>query len=129
MILIRVVLVPFWRQAPPADFRRWFRAHSPSIRNLMLPLGLGAAASSAASAATTRPVSPAAVAAAVCTAGVVGVTATVNEPANARFVAENGLSDEETRELLARWARWHDVRVGLGVVGAVAAALVAAGRG
>jgi hypothetical protein len=50
MVLIRVVLVPFWRGASPADFRDWFAAHSGRIRSLMVPLGVGAAVAGTASA-------------------------------------------------------------------------------
>ena len=42
MVLIEVVLVPFWRGAPAADFREWFAAHSGRVRALMAPLGAGA---------------------------------------------------------------------------------------
>ena len=49
------------------------------------------------------------------------VTLAVNEPANRRFV-DGTLDDDGTTALLARWRRWHDVRVALGLVGATAAA-------
>ena len=64
----------------------------------------------------------AAVAAAAATAGVIAITVTINEPANSQFTA-GALSDCETRDLLDKWARWHHLRVGLGVVAAAAAAL------
>ncbi len=32
MLFIEVVLLPFWRGMPPADFRRWFAAHADRIR-------------------------------------------------------------------------------------------------
>jgi hypothetical protein len=64
----------------------------------------------------------AAVAAAAATAGVIAITVTINEPANSQFTAW-ALSDCETRDLLDKWARWHHLRVGLGVVAAAAAAL------
>jgi hypothetical protein len=130
MVLIKVVLVPFWRGAPPADFRDWFAAHSGRIRALMVPLGAGAGVVGAASAVVQlvqgrRESAPASVAAAGATAGVVAITVTVNEPANHRFVG-GALTDSETAELLGRWARWHDVRVVLGLAAAVAAALALA---
>ncbi|HEX2102478.1 MAG TPA: anthrone oxygenase family protein [Solirubrobacteraceae bacterium] len=126
MVLIRILLVPFWRGAPPAEFRDWFAAHSGRIRALMLPLGAGAGVAAAASAVAevveSRGSAPAAAAAAGATAGVVAITITVNEPANSRFTG-GGLTDDETAELLGRWARWHDVRVVLGLAGTLAAAL------
>jgi uncharacterized membrane protein len=131
MVLIEVVLVPFWRAAPPAEFREWFTAHSGRIRALMVPLGVGAGLASAASAVaqvTARDRSgPAAVVAAGATVGVLAITVTVNEPANDRFVAGE-LTGPETTELLNRWARWHHVRVVLGLVAAGAATLALAER-
>ena len=130
MVLIQVVLVPFWRGIPPAEFRQWFTAHAERIRRLMIPLGAGALAVSVASAAThligRRPQSGPAVAAAVATGGVIGITLTVNEPANHRFTA-GSLTDAETRDLLGTWTRWHHVRVALGLAAAAAAARAVAG--
>ena len=122
---MRVVLLPFWRGAPPAEFRAWFAEHSERIRALMLPLG-GAAAATAVGATATRALNGedarASSVAAVGAVGVVAVTVTVNEPANREFTSEH-LGDEETATLLARWARWHDVRVALGLIAAAAAVL------
>jgi anthrone oxygenase-like protein len=125
MVVIEVVLLPFWRGSPPADFRRWFAAHVGRIRALMVPLGAAAGAACAASAAAQwvegRRTVPAAMAAAAATAGVIAITVTVNEPANHRFTGGT-LTDTETTDLLTTWARWHHVRVLLGVVATVAAA-------
>jgi hypothetical protein len=124
MLLIEVVLVPFWRGASAADFRGWFAEHSGRIRNLMIPLGAGAAIVGAASAGAHlvdgRRSARASVAAALATVGVIGITVTVNEPANHQFTAGT-LTDSETTALLTRWARWHHVRVLLGPAAAVAA--------
>ncbi len=131
MVLIEVLLVPFWRGVPPAEFRRWFAAYSDRIRALMVPLGAGAGvvagASAVASVVQRRPGAPASVVAAGATAGVVAITVTVNEPANHRF-AGDALTDGETVELLDRWARWHDARVVLGLAATVAAASALARR-
>jgi hypothetical protein len=137
MVLIEVVLVPFWRGTSPAEFRRWFTTHSDRIRTLMGPLGAGAALLSAASAATDvvggrRPPAPSLISAAA-TASVVGITLTVNEPANHRFTG-GALSDPETSDLLRTWDRAHRVRVALGVLATVTATVAAtrtdqAGRG
>ena len=124
MVVIGAVLVPFWRAAPPSEFRRWFTAHAPRIRFVMVPLGLGASVLNAASAAVQlaghHRHGRASAAAAAATVGVVAITVAVNEPMNARFV-EEPLTDDETRDLLRRCARWHHVRVGLGLVATVAA--------
>jgi anthrone oxygenase-like protein len=131
MVLIEVVLVPFWRGAPPADFHAWFAAHSGRIRALMGRLGAGAgvvaAASAVAHVAAGSKAAPASVAAAGATAGVVGITVAVNGPANHRFTTD-ALTDSETAELLGRWARWHHARVILGLAATVAAALTLAQR-
>ena len=129
MVLIEVVLVPFWRGEPPADFRKWFGAHSGHLRTLMAPLGAGAGLVATASAVThvtaRSKAAPASVAAAGGTAGVIGITLAINGPANRRFTA-GGLTDAETVELLGRWARWHHARVALGLAATVAAALALA---
>ncbi len=131
MVLIEVLLVPFWRGVPPAEFRRWFAAYSDRIRALMVPLGAGAGvvagASAVANVVQRRPGASASVVAAGATAGVVAITVTVNEPANHRF-AGGALTDSETQELLDRWARWHDARVVLGLAATVAAAVALARR-
>ena len=124
MLFLRVVLLPFWQELPPGEFRAWFAKHAPRIRGLMVPLGVGSAAASVGAAATqavnrgdARPSSAAAAGA----VAVVAVTVGVNEPANEKFVS-GGLDDDATVRLLARWARWHDVRVALGLLSAAAAA-------
>jgi hypothetical protein len=123
MLFLRIVLLPFWRGARPAEFRTWFATHAGRIRALMLPLGAASAAASV-GATAARLVdgadARASSVAAVGAVGVVGITVTVNEPANRKFASED-LSDDETARLLARWARWHDVRVVLGLIAAAAA--------
>jgi len=131
MVFIEVVLLPFWRDASPAEFRAWFTAHASRIRALMVPLG-AVAGMLAVSSATAQVVrghrrSSASVAAAAATAGVIAITVTVNEPANHQFVGGT-LTDDQTTDLLRRWARWHHVRVVLGVVATVAAASALHGR-
>ena len=124
MILIEVVLLPFWRGVPPEHFRTWFATYSDRIRTLMLPLGVGAAAVNAASAVAQSargPQAGAASVAAAAAAGVVAITITVNEPMNHRFAGEH-LTDAETASLLERWARWHHFRVALGVLATLGAA-------
>jgi hypothetical protein len=124
MILIDVVLLPFWRGVPPEQFRTWFAGHSNRIRTVMIPLGAAAAAANAASAVVQTAKGPragAASMAAAAAAGVIAITITVNEPMNHQFTAGN-LTDAETTNLLNRWARWHRVRVGLGVLATLGAA-------
>ena len=125
MVLIQVLLVPFWRGIPPADFRRWFGAHAYRIRAVMIPLGVGAGVAGAVSTSAdlTRHgrTSPVSVTATAATLGVIAITVAVSEPANHRFTS-GALTDDETRDLLQTWARWHHVRVVLGLAATVAAA-------
>ncbi len=125
MILIDVVLLPFWRGVPPEQFRTWFAGHSDRIRTVMIPLGAGAAAANAASAVVQMAKGPragaASMAAAAAAAGVVAITITVNEPMNHRLTAGQ-LTDAETATLLERWARWHRLRVALGVLATLCSA-------
>jgi hypothetical protein len=124
MLLIAVAVAPFWHQLPPAEFRAWFAANAHRIGALMIPLGLAAALTSVAAllvgfgTAGRRGWLALAVAGAV---GVAVVTLLVNEPANRLFATPGALADDETSALLARWIMWHRVRVGLGVIGFVAA--------
>ncbi|WP_448639405.1 anthrone oxygenase family protein [Geodermatophilus sp. URMC 63] len=130
MILIDVVLLPFWRGVPPEQFRTWFAAHSDRIRTRMIPLGAGAAALNAASAVVQTAKDPGAGAAfvgAAAAAGVVAITITVNEPMNHQFTVGH-LADAETAHLLDRWARWHRVRVALGVLATLGVALALVDR-
>jgi hypothetical protein len=110
MTLIRFVLVPFWQQSPPPEFKSWFSANAPRLRALMVPLGAAAAATTTANAL----VNPRAgtVLGATAAAGVVAVTVAVNEPLNERFTGPAPVEPAD----LARWTRWHEVRIALGLV-------------
>jgi hypothetical protein len=124
MLLIRVVLVPFWQRLPPDAFRDWFRSNSGRIEAVMFPLGGAATVAAAAAVVVSRNLPRAERRplwlAAACTIGVTAVTLVVNEPANAQFKGHE-LAVDETPALLDRWARWHTVRVLLGVAAAVGA--------
>jgi len=124
MLFIGVVLVPFWHALPPAELRGWFARHAGRTGALMFPLGAAGFAAALATCLVTRTTS--AVLAAIASAGVVGVTVLVNEPANRRFAGPVYLSDADTVALLGRWRRWHWLRVGLGLI-AFVAAVVAGG--
>ena len=106
MLFLRVVLLPFWRGLPPAEFRAWFARHSGRIRALMVPLGVGAAGASLAATAARVANGEDARANAVAAASsgaVVTVTVTVNEPANREFVRED--FGDERRPLSSRAGR------------------------
>jgi Domain of unknown function (DUF1772) len=128
MLVIKIVLVPFWRDAPPREFRAWFGQHSARIRGLMVPLGaagLGVSGATAALEARRKGAPGPAAVAAGASAGVVAITLSVNEPANAKF-EQADFDDEQTAELLRKWSRWHDVRVSLGLIATAAAVITAA---
>ncbi|TMA38163.1 MAG: DUF1772 domain-containing protein [Deltaproteobacteria bacterium] len=126
MLVIGVVLLPFWSGLPPVELRTWFARHAGRTGALMFPLG-GAAMGAAAGAWLAVGGRWSSLAAAAA-AGVVAVTLLVNEPANRRFAAPAYyMSDADTVALLGRWRRWHWVRVALGLVAFVAALRVLAG--
>jgi hypothetical protein len=122
MLFVALALLPIWQILPPAEFRAWFKTHSRRIGTLMFPLGTAAVVASLLALIRERSDSDLLHWTAFLAASAVGiVTLAVNEPANARFAAVGGLSDPETRALLARWKAWHWVRVGFGLVAFVAA--------
>jgi hypothetical protein len=117
MLLIRVVLVPFWRSSTPDVFKVWFSNHAPRIRATMVPLGVAAATTTTANALLTPSRRSATSAAAAL--GVGFVTVAVNERLNKRFEGPGPLEPDD----LKCWARWHDARVTLGLIAAIATAL------
>lgn len=129
MLFIELVLLDFWRAMAPSEFRAWFAQHSGRIRALMAPLGAGSAAVGIGTAAvegvTGDGPAPSTVVAAGAAVGVVAITMAVNEPANEKLVQPE-FDDAETVELLGRWARWHHIRVALGLLGTVAAGFTSA---
>ncbi len=129
MLLIALVLVPFWQHLPPAEFRTWFAVHSGRIAALMFPLGIAAVLASLS--ALIRERNGTNLSHSIAFAGALAVaivTIAVNEPANVRFAAQVGLSDPETIALLVRWKMWHWVRVASGFIAFTAALSALQGR-
>jgi MFS family permease len=124
MLVIGVAFVSFWKTLSPADFQAWFASHSHLIGRLMLPLGAGGvAATVAALVACWR--GPATrrrwlLVAAFSAVGVMVTYPIFFAATNAAF-ERGGLSDSAVRALLDRWAAWHWLRTGLGIVGFLAA--------
>jgi MFS family permease len=124
MLVIGVAFVSFWKTLSPADFQAWFASHSHLIGRLMIPLGIGAvAATVAALAASWR--GPVARRRCLFVAAFSAVGVMVTYPiffaaTNAAF-ERGGLADSTVGALLDRWAAWHWVRTGLGIVGFFAA--------
>ena len=120
MALIRIVLVPWWRNMAPSEFRAWFSAHGKRIGGVMIPLGVWSFVAATGAAVLDR--QRGSTLAAAATAGVVGVTVAVNEPLNERWWSDEPMSDDEVSASLDRWTRWHDARLVFGLVAVVAAA-------
>jgi Domain of unknown function (DUF1772) len=124
MLVIGVSFVSFWKSLSPSEFQAWFASHSHLIGRLMIPLGASSvAATVAAVIACWR--GPAAcrrwlLIAALSAIGVMATYPIVFAGANESFV-RGGLSDSAVRSLLDRWATWHWIRTGLGIVGFYAA--------
>ena len=124
MLVIGIALVSFWKSLSPSDFQAWFAAHAHLVGRLMIPLGVGAIAVAGATvvacwqgAATARRWL---LIVAVATMGVMATYPLFFAATNAAFV-RGGLADAAARSLLDRWATWHWIRTGLGVVGFAAA--------
>jgi hypothetical protein len=121
------VLVPWWRSLPPATFLDWYAANHTRLHRFFGSLtaaaaGLALAAAGAALAAGHPGRGPALVAA-LLALGAVAMFPLCFQAANARFAAGSPTAQELPGEL-ARWARWHALRMAL-CGAALAAALLA----
>jgi hypothetical protein len=120
MLVIGVSLVSFWKSLSPSDFQAWFASHSHLIGRLMIPLGVvGVAATVAALVACWRGPATCRRWLLIAAFSVVGVMVTypIFFAATNEAFERGGLSDSAVRALLNRWAVWHWVRTGLGIVG------------
>ncbi len=124
MLVIGIAFVSFWKSLGPSEFQAWFASYSHLIGRLMIPLGAGSIAATVATlvacwsgAATRRRWL---LIAALSAIGVMVTYPVFFAGTNEAFV-RGGLSDSTVRSLLDRWAAWHWIRTGLGVVGFFAA--------
>jgi hypothetical protein len=112
------VLVGYWHSLELRTFLSWFATNAGRIGGLMLPLGAAATLAALGSAAVTWPSGGRAwrwsAASAVLAVSILMVYFVVHAPRNAAF-ASAGLPPERVAGELAAWARWHWVRVVLGV--------------
>ena len=124
MVVIGVVFVSFWKRLSPSDFQAWFASYSHLIGRLMIPLGIGSVAATLAALAAcwSGPVTRRRwlLIAALSAIGVM-VTYPIFFAGTNEALVKGGLSDSSVRLLLDRWATWHWIRTGLGIVGFFAA--------
>lgn len=124
MLVIGVSVVSFWKSLSPSDFQAWFASYSHLIGRLMIPLGAGGVAVTVvAVVACWRGPATCRRWLLIAAFSVVGVMVTYPiffTATNEAFV-RGGLSDSVVRSMLDRWATWHWIRTGLGIVGFFAA--------
>jgi hypothetical protein len=124
MLVIGISFVSFWKSLAPSDFQAWFASYSHLIGRLMIPLGAGSVAASVATLVVCWSGAPTRrrwlLLAALSAVGVM-VTYPIFFAGTNEALARGGLSDSAVRSLLDRWATWHWIRTGLGIVGFVAA--------
>jgi hypothetical protein len=123
------LLVPYWRSLPAEAFSALHQGFGPRLYGYFAPLTIISSVLTFTTAAVCMAWPDAGsgytLGASVCMALVLVTYTLYFKHANARF-AQGGLSPEELRAELARWAMWHWGRVGFGVVG-FAAAILAVG--
>jgi len=124
MLVIGVAFVSFWKSLSPSDFQAWFASYSHLIGRLMIPLGAGSVVATVATLGVCWSGPPTRrrwlLIAALSTIGVMITYPTFFAATNAAF-ERGGLSDATVRALLDRWASWHWIRMGLGILGFLAA--------
>ena len=124
MLVIGVSFISFWKSLSPSDFLAWFASYSHLVGRLMIPLGAGSVAASVATlvACWSGPATRRRwlLLAALSAIGVMVTYPIFFAATNEAFV-RGGLSDSAARSLLDRWAAWHWIRTGLGIVGFCAA--------
>jgi Anthrone oxygenase len=118
MLVIGVSFVGYWQSLEPSTFLHWFAANADRIGGLMLPLGAAATLAALGSAAVTWSSGSRAgwwsAASAGLAVSILVVYFVVHAPRNAAFTS-GAMPPERVAGELAVWARWHWVRVLLGV--------------
>ena len=118
MLVIGVAFVGYWQSLDPESFLTWFATHAHRIGAVMIPLGAGAMLAAVASATATwsggRAARTWSLTSAMLAVLVVIVYLSAHAPRNAAFAAR-ATPPESVGAELAAWARWHWVRVLLGL--------------
>jgi MFS family permease len=124
ILVIGVAFVSFWKSLSPDAFQAWFASYSHLIGRLMITLGAGSVVATVATlvACWSGPATRRRwlLIAALSAIGVMLTYPIFFAGTNESFV-RGGLSDSAVRSLLDRWATWHWIRTGFGIVGFVAA--------
>src|SRR5262249_1825259 len=124
MLVIGVAFISFWRSLSPSDFQAWFASYSHLIGPLTIPLRAGSITVPVATlvACWSGPATRRRwlIIAALSAIGVMVTYPIFFAGTNDSFV-RGGLSDSAVRSLLERWATWHWIRTGLGIMGFFAA--------
>jgi len=124
MLVIGISFVSFWKSLSSSDFQVWFASDSHLIGRLMIPLGVGSVAATVATlvACWSGPATRRRwlLIAALSAIGVMVTYPIFFAGTNEAFV-RGGLADSTVRNLLGRWATWHWIRTGLGLIGFVSA--------
>jgi predicted ester cyclase len=118
MLVIGVAFVGYWQSLDPEAFLGWFAANAHRIGDLMIPLGVASTLAAVAAAAGAWRAGGAvrgwSVGSAVLAALVLLVYLGAHAGRNAAFAA-HATPPEHVADELAAWARWHWVRVLLGL--------------
>ena len=118
MLVIGVAFVGYWQSLAPSTFLDWFAANAERIGGLMLPLGVGATLATLGAAAVSWSSGSRAgrwsTVSALLAVSILVVYFVVHAPRNAAFTS-GAMPPERVAGELAVWARWHWVRVLLGV--------------
>jgi hypothetical protein len=117
MLLVAVVLVPFWRAADTDEFSAWFAAHAHRIQRLAMPIGIVAALSTTLIVARAPGVF--ALGSAIATWAIAALYPLYFRPINLALIARK-VGPDEIGATLARWAAMHWLRVALGIAALIA---------
>ncbi len=116
MLAEAMILVPFWRSLPAPVFFAWYRDNGDRLMRFFAPLEVGAAVLPIIAAVSAAPPQRQwLIAASACAVAVILAFPVYFKNANASFTAAS-VSEEDLPAALGRWARWHWVRVILGVL-------------
>ncbi len=126
MLTEGALLAPYWRTLPTQEFLAWYAANASRLVAFYGPLEVFAAVATALAASTAayhrRPARDLLLVATACAVAVLVAFPLYFRDANAAFAA-GSIDAERVPQELGRWARYHWIRTGIGVIGFAAAVL------